>query len=438
MSFHLQSLKNIIVSRKWVIIALAVFVLILGWFIVSSGEEGDPLTMNEIMTYEPDGLFIFKFTAEKSFNVEWYLLTGRCHQKPISGKQPFYSTANDFLGTYKHGYFINKNNLDIFYNAGNCYQIETYTAGQQYIAYLVNSNNMILAADTIDIIKAQKLRDKDIEINITPSSIFQINELDGGILWSKIMYLTYPPTINITQPTDGSELTSAFEMIIQYSNMSSFERLMIIFEDWDASSTCPIYGTEEWETEYPVYFNYQSLPYFSPLFTTSTGTTTISISDLTPHIFKCTRCYAIKESTGEISEPLCPEYDINVLSYIPPSDLPVYYFPISTWAEYYAEHTEKWASSTALFTNWANAVNPMMSWIGNLAVSFQGIFNASSSAARGTEYGNAIPVARGYLATIDNFFGGLPVSTAFLFYIITALVIIIFKMISSFINLIKP
>jgi hypothetical protein len=438
MSISIPTLKSIIGLPKWVIALLVAFVLLIGWFMFSKGATGDPLSMNEVMTYEADGLFIFKFQAEKSFDVEWQLVSGRCSQKPVSGYQKFYFYVADFTGTFKLGFLINKDNLTIFKDAGNCNQTEHYIAGQQYIGYLVDGNNLIAPTDDVATIKADRLRDIDEEPSITPSSVFLSAQEDGGTQWTQNFYLSYPPTINITQPTDGSQLTSAFDMTITYSNAGDFERLMIIFEDWDASSTCPIYGTEEWETEYSLYFNYQSLPYFSPFFATSTGTTTISVSDLTPHTFKCTRCYMISESIGEISDELCPEYNIDVLAYIPPSDLPSYYFPISDWTTYYAEHTEKWASSTELFTNWANAVDPMMSWIGNLAVSFQGIFNASSSAEKGTQYGNAIPMARGYLATIDNFFGGLPVSTAFLFYLITALVVIIFKMISSFINLIKP
>jgi len=431
--------KTLILIRKlpkWTIALLIALILFFGWFVFAI--TGDPLTMNEVITYEADGLFIFQFTAEKSFEVEWELVSGRCQQKPVSGYQKFYFYVADFLGTYKTGFFINKNHLTIFKDAGNCAQTEYYTAGLNYTAYLVDGNNLIIPTDDVATIKADRLRDNDEEPNIDEESNFTLAAEDGGTQWTRNFYLTFPPTINIVSPTDGSELTTFFNMTIFYSFAGSFERLMIIFENWDEASTCPINGSAEWETEYPLYFNYQSFPYFSPVFSTSTGTTTISVSDLAPQNFKCVRCYMILESTGEISDELCPEYNINVLTYIPPENLPSYYFPISDWADYYATHTDRWATSTELFTNWAAAVEPMMIWIGNLIISFQDIFNASSSAARGAEYGNAIPVARGYLATIDNFFGGLPISTTFLFYLITALVVIIFKLISSVINLIKP
>lgn len=423
---------------KWAIALLIAFILFFGWFVFGSAATGDPLTMSETLTYEPDGLFILNFTAEKSFNVPWELVNGHCSQKGSGGYAKIFFWAPDFFGPYGSAQLINKNNLNIFHSAGNCDQTEHYVAGLTYTAYLINYNNQILVADDVATIKANRLRDKDIETNIIPTSYFTLATEDGGTSYVSNFYLTYPPTIEIISPIDASELITFFEMIIHYSYAGTFERLMFIFENWDAESTCPIFGSAEWETEYPLYFNYQSFPYFSDTFASSTGTTTISVSDLTPQNFKCVRCYMISESTGQISDPLCPNYNISVLTYIPPENLPSYYFPISNWADYYATHTDRWSTSTALFTNWANAVQPMMTWIGNLITSFQEIFNASSSAARGAEYGNAIPVARGYLATIDNFFNGLPISTAFLFYLITALVVIIFKLISSVINLIKP
>jgi hypothetical protein len=433
-----KTLITLKVLPKWAIALLIALFLFFLWFVFGSAATGNPLTMNETITYEADGLFVLNFTAEKSFNVEWELIGDHCFQKPTSGYYKIYFSAPDFLGTYSGGFLINKNNLNIFHAAGNCGQIENYIAGNSYTAYLMNDNNPILVADDVATIKANRLRDKDIETDITSTSVFTLAEQDGGTQWNSNFYLTYTPTINIVSPLDDSELTSVFEMLITYGTAESFERAMIIFENWDAESTCPISGSAEWETEYPLYFNYQSMPYFSPQFSTSTGTTTISVSDLSPQNFKCVRCYMVSESTGQISGELCPDYNISVLAFIPPETQPSYYFPISDWADFYATHTDRWATSTALFNNWAEAVEPMMTWIGNLIISFQEIFNASSSAARGAEYGNAIPVARGYLATINNFFGGLPISTAFLFYLITALVVIIFKLISSVINLIKP
>jgi len=246
------------------------------------------------------------------------------------------------------------------------------------------------------------------------------------------------PSLDITSPADDSILSEAFDIIGTYSNATSTWKTMIIFEDWDASSTCPVYGTEQYETERWLYFNYQSLPYFSSAFATSTGTTTIAVSDLPAGNYRCIRCYFINESTGQISDEVCTGYNLVVNVSIPFEEMPEYTYPFADWSAYYSSSTDKWATSTALFSSLANAVAPLINWVGNLSVSFHSILSTTTASAYGTQFGNAIPILRGYLVVVNNFFGGLPVAEIFLFYIIVAVLVLIYKLIHSFITLIKP
>ncbi|GAI14865.1 unnamed protein product, partial [marine sediment metagenome] len=186
------------------------------------------------------------------------------------------------------------------------------------------------------------------------------------------------------------------------------------------------------------WFNYQSFPYFSDFFTTSTGTTTIKVSDLNSGIYNCVRCYFINETTGAISGELCPVYDISIVAYIPPEDLPTYFLPIPNWEEYYAEHSEKFATSTPLFAKMATVFDPIISWVGKTALTFQSFFDPDTAKEKGAEMGNAIPVARGYLENIDDFFGGLPISLILIFYIITALVIFVYRLVKGILTIIIP
>lgn len=264
---------------------------------------------------------------------------------------------------------------------------------------------------------------------------FCFEEASNGLAYFDNIVSTLPPPppeypIEITDPIDGSTLDSAFTMTIDYTDLSAYERLMIIFEDWDASTTCPVYGDENWALEYTAYFNYQSQPYFSDYFTTSTGTTFVDVDNLPARDYRCVRCYAINETTGTTTEAICPDYNISVSAYIPPGGLPTWSFAIPNWTTYYASNTDKWATSTALFNSASTLLAPMVGWVGNLSLSFSSLFDASSSNAYGEQLGGSISQARGYLATIDNFFGGLPVSTIFLFYILTLLVIIILRLLS--------
>jgi hypothetical protein len=430
MMTHITSFR-----RKLVIGAILCFcggILLPVW-----GAIGDPLSINEIITFEADGLFVVKFTAQKSFNVEWELVSGRCHQKPTGGFQKFYFYVPDFAGASKNGFLINKDNLTIFKDAGNCNQTESYVAGTSYTAYLVNANNLIFATDTEATIKADRLRDKDEEPAIDNESIFTSAQEDGLIQWTNNFYLTYVASINIGQPIDGSELISTFDMTIGYDNATSFEKIMIIFESWEASSTCPNYPSAQWDLEYD-WFIYQSLPYFSEMLTISSGTTTMEISNLATGVYNCVKCYFINETTGAISDALCPSYNITIVDYTPPEEEPTYYLPISDWEDYYASNSERFTTSTPLFATMAGVFEPIISWIGNTALGFQTYFDPDVARAKGTEMGNAIPVARGYVESIDDFFGGLPISSIFIFYVITALVIFVYRLVKGILTIVIP
>ena len=246
------------------------------------------------------------------------------------------------------------------------------------------------------------------------------------------------PTLDITSPVDNSTLSEAFDIVGTYSNATSTWKTMVIFEDWDASSTCPVYGSEQYDLERPLYFNYQSLPYFSSAFATSTGTTTIAVSSLPAGNYRCVRCYFINETTGQISDEVCTGYNLVVNVGIPFEPAPEFSYPFANWPDYYASATDKWATSTGLFSSLANAISPLINWVGNLSVSFHNILSTTTAASYGTQFGSAIPVMRGYLVVINNFFNGLPISEIFMFFIVVALMILIYKIIHSFISLIKP
>jgi hypothetical protein len=237
------------------------------------------------------------------------------------------------------------------------------------------------------------------------------------------------PNLEITSPPDGSTQTTAFDVVGNYDILEeNYDRLMIIFEDWDASSTCPLYSDPDFQEQYSLYFNNQSIPYFSDYFETSTGVATTSISDLAKGNYRCTRCYFINETTGAISSEVCQGYGVNIPNTLPPAGIPSFYTG-QNWADFYTTHTEKWATSTELFSYLAGKTAPILSWVGNFTADFKNLFNNASSSAMGVQLGQAIPKARGYLAIINEWFSGLPVGEIFIFYILTALIIIVLKVV---------
>lgn len=250
--------------------------------------------------------------------------------------------------------------------------------------------------------------------------------------------ITPPNLFQIDTPVDGSTLSSEFTISGNFEEGEGYNKIMVILEDWDASSTCPAYGSEQYDIERPLYFNYQSLPYFSQSFSMATGTADILVNNLQSGNYQCIRCYFINETTGGISEEICEGYNLIIDVSIPFEAIPNFVYPFTDWQTYYASATDKWTTSTGLFSSLANAISPLITWVGNLSVSFKTLLSTTTGASYGTQFGNAIPVMRGYLVVVNNFFNGLPVSEVFIFFIVVAVLILIYKLIHSFITLIKP
>jgi len=249
--------------------------------------------------------------------------------------------------------------------------------------------------------------------------------------------------ISITNPPSDSDISQSFSFEGSYDKQGGdYNKLMIILEQWNASSTCPLAGSqEEQEEQNNGWFIYQSLPFFSNDLLTENGDFTgeypNNVDDLRTGYYNCTRCYFINEISGTISDEQCRGYKLNVIegfsSYLPPYNL-----PFENWDTYYSAHTDKYATSTPLFSAIASAISPLADRIGNFVVYVKTYFDLEQASAKGTTMGQAIPVARGYLTEINNFFGGLPISDFVIFYILSVAVIICYKIIYRVIRLIKP
>lgn len=252
-----------------------------------------------------------------------------------------------------------------------------------------------------------------------------------------------PPTesyLTIDSPTSGSTASSTFSLDFTYNFVGEdSNKMYVVFEAWNASSTCPIYGTETWQTEYSAgWFYNQSLPYFSPRLTaTSTeATSSISVYNLEePYLYNCNYCYFYNEDTATSTlVNKCPDYLLNVSGYVAPSQ-PV---PIGSWQNYYASHTsDKFGTSTEIFDSIAGTFNGIVSRLTSFVNDFRGIFDAENANAKGEDFGEKIPLVRGYLKPINDFFGGMPVSELFVFVLIVLLVVVIYRIVARILHLIR-
>jgi hypothetical protein len=253
-----------------------------------------------------------------------------------------------------------------------------------------------------------------------------------------------PPTssLTITAPTSGSTASTTFPLNFTYNLAGEdYNKLLVVFEAWTiiGSTTCPVYGTPEWQEEYDNgWFYNQSLPYFSPRLTaTSTSaTSSISVYNLDqPYFYNCVHCYFYNADTATSTfEEKCPDYNLVVSGYVSPGQP----LPIGSWPSYYASHTDaKFPTSTAIFTTITGVFSDIVQKITSFVNDFRTIFDSESAFAKGAELGSAVPTARGYLKPINDFFGSLPVSEIFIFCILTLLVVNVYRLVKTILQLIR-
>lgn len=243
--------------------------------------------------------------------------------------------------------------------------------------------------------------------------------------------------LDIDFPPTESEIGEKFDLSGNYNKREeNWNKVMIIFEQWNLSSTCPIDPDEVEAEQNKGWFIYQSFPYFSDYLLTEIGDFEMLIDDLRTGYYNCIRCYFINDNLGLISDEKCRGYRLNIIEGFTPY-FPSYNFPFESWDAYYSQHSEKYPTSTPLFSTIAGALSPVAERIGNFVVYIKTYFDVEKASAKGTTMGQAIPVARGYLEEFNNFFGGLPISEFIIFYILSLSVVICYKVIYGVIRLLK-
>lgn len=267
--------------------------------------------------------------------------------------------------------------------------------------------------------------------NKTPTKLHYYDYIDdtGTII--------YPASITINTPVSGSTASSTFTAGISYNKQGEdWNKIMVVFENWEASSTCPLYGTSAWTNEYALgYFNYGSLPYFSDTLATTTASTTINVENLDENIYNCVRCVFLNSASSTMSEEKCAGYTLTISGFIPPFQP----LPIKTWTQYYSLHSDpKWATSTAIFNTIASAFDVLVQKLGSFFVEFRVIFDTKQAEIQGTDLGSKVPLARGYLKPINDFFGGvLPISELLIFGLLVMIIVGVFRFVKIIAHLLR-
>lgn len=109
---------------------------------------------------------------------------------------------------------------------------------------------------------------------------------------------------------------------------------------------------------------------------------------------------------------------------------------IFSWTNYYNDYGD-YETPSAWVNDVATASQSFFESVGGLLATFKNSFDLQSAYQNGKDFGNAIPIARGYLATLNDFVGVLPIGNFFLFILIFMLAIGVFRMVRALIQLIK-
>jgi len=434
-----------------VLVVVCVFILMLLTRPVSAVEYGSPLTSNEVITNDPDGRIKMRFMAEQDFVIYYHEYSSACLQYPTyrqSGPSGVFNIGSPDLHEVsgrEYGPLYLLESLEYFDDNDAC-RTDTFLAGHTYEVYLLmiakykpltpDFDTYEMALDDIANINGDDyMVDGDTTFELMEA---YTDQFDVEHLYYSYVDFTPEARLNIIYPSDDTHVSSNFEMEVDYEDASGYDRLMVVFEDWNASSTCPEPTDFSYWVERSAYYDHQSMPYFSDRFTTSSGTTAFNVYGLELGNYNCNKCYFVNDSTGAMSDNLCRGFDVSVAIYVLAPDIPQFYLPFGSWPEYYAEHSEKYDTPTPLYDNLAWTFEPLINNIGNIIIFFNSYFDKQLASEKGAEFGNVVPVFRGYLDQFNDFFGGLPISELLLFYLITAILVIIYRIVRGILTILFP
>ena len=247
-----------------------------------------------------------------------------------------------------------------------------------------------------------------------------------------------PASLNITSPVAGTEMTETFNIDGDFDiQAEEWDRIGIWLVERDELSICPLYGTPEWEAEEDLgYFHFGTPTYWSDVLGSPSGNFSVPISGAVSGNYNCIECHFFNTDLQLFSDEKCNGYNLIVSGNIDP-DIPVYIIPFSDWFDYYSANSPEFPVPTSIFNEMAETISPVIDKLGGAIIYVKDYFNSDEAVARGTELGQAIPKARGYLSMIDDFVN-LPISAFISFYFLTLAVVISYKIILRIIGLLKP
>ena len=109
---------------------------------------------------------------------------------------------------------------------------------------------------------------------------------------------------------------------------------------------------------------------------------------------------------------------------------------IGSWGDWYDDYGD-YETPAAMVNTLATGSQSFFESIGGFLTTFNRTFDLAAAYQNGKDFGEVIPTARGYLATLDDFVGFLPVGTFFMFVLMFMLAVGVFRIVRALIQLVK-
>jgi hypothetical protein len=256
------------------------------------------------------------------------------------------------------------------------------------------------------------------------SNIF-CNYATQGVCDTGTYYLTVFPTLTITFPHDNDTIAGAFDIqgsFIQPAGNNA-DHLQVDYEPAGTFSNSLTFWT----------FNINNA---------TSGTFDIPINGIPAGYYDFNVYFRGGDNDFYLGGTI---HNLHIVNDIPPvlpnttSTPPIIpAFPTANPIDYHAQFCEYGTSTTPLFNTLTGAVGGVITSIGQSLADFAGKFSLTDAKNTGQMLADSVLTMREYVASLNAFFGDLPVGQILVLYLITFVLVILFRVIKSLVNLIKP
>jgi hypothetical protein len=237
-----------------------------------------------------------------------------------------------------------------------------------------------------------------------------------------------PSTINITSPVSGTATSSTFDLSGTYNlNGENWPAFFIALTSW--STSCPAeVGDDTWNSNLD-YGYVGGAGRFDDL-TAGENPFSIHFENVAQGHYNCIYCYFFNSTST--SQNKCPDYRLDLIYLSPAPEIPTQSF------DFYCNQHSSSCPATGTIVAIAYIFSPLFKLTTGWFMYFQNIFDLNQVDSLGSTMGATIPQIRSMLNSFNDILGGgFPLSQLLIFLIFFEIAIIIYKLVSKIVGLIR-